>query len=225
MGRKIFVSYKYADNLVRRIPSVGIDTRARDYVTSLQAILDEEDHINKGEDDGEDLSDFKEETIASKLRDKIYDSTLTIVMISKGMKEVFVPESDQWIPWEVSYSLREQSRSGRTKRANALLAIVLPDDNGSYEYYITDESCPVCKCRTLNTPILFGILKGNMFNVKEPQYNDCDQHVNGSKVYVGDSSYIYSVKWDDFVADPGKYITKAYGIGDRIDFFNIVKSV
>lgn len=224
MGRKIFVSYKYGDTQVKSIKEGFLEeTRVRDYVDLIQEIISKED-VYKGESDDEDLSDFKDGTIESKIKEKIFDSSVTVVVISKGMKEVFVSESDQWIPWEVAYSLREQSRKGRTSRPNGALMLVLPDENGSYEYYIKENTCAKCNCRILMTGFLFGILRDNTFNQKYKVESDCNQH-EGNPVYVGDSSYISSVKWDDFLENPTKYIDKAAEIRDRIDEYNIVKKI
>lgn len=228
MGRKVFVSYKYADTQVQDLNVYEdslffgrqkVQTKARHYVDELTEILDNEDHIYKGEDDGESLAGFSDETIASKLRDKIYDSSITIVLISKGMK-TYEAEKDQWIPWEISYSLKEYTRYGRTSLSNGIIAVILPDELGSYEYYITQDS--VCNCRTLNTPFLFQILKDNMFNIKTPNTEICS---NGSTVYYGDSSYIQSVKWSDFKLKPNYYLNKAIELRDKKAEYNITKTI
>ncbi|WP_456309911.1 TIR domain-containing protein [Serratia proteamaculans] len=223
MGRKIFVTYKYADNNVLALDNNK--TTARTYVDKLQEILSGENNINKGEEDGTDLSDFKDDTIQTKLGEKIFDSSVTIIIVSKGMVNPSISEKDQWMPWEISYSLRKKNRGNRTSNPSALLAVVLPDESGSYEYYIIDDSCPHCKCRKLNTHVLFTIMKNNMFNIKEPEYTDCSNHTGTSKVYSGNSSYIHSVKWSDFINNPSSYVDKSVKISEEIESYNISKIV
>ena len=109
MGHKIFVSYKFADDQVKNLNGQQNST-VRDYVDELENYFDSSSHIYTGESSGEDLSELAEETIWSKLRDRIFDSTMTIVFISPGMKESWKAEKDQWIPWEVSFSLRTTTR-------------------------------------------------------------------------------------------------------------------
>ncbi len=222
MGKKIFISYKYADTNVCSLPGIKATT-VRDYVDVLQTKIDKSDHINKGEDDGEDMGSLVDSTIASKLGDKIFDSSVTIVFISKGMKEN-ISEKEQWIPLEISYSLKEQSREGGNSKTNAVLAVVLPEQDGSYYHFIKDNTCPHCNCRTLRTDTLFQILQDNMFNIKKPTYTECENHV-GSKPYKGYSSFIYSVKWDTFIVDIHKYIDIAVDIRSKIEEYEITKTI
>ncbi len=228
MGHKIFISYKYADNDVNHIDGNYWETNTvRNYVDRLEEYLkDSSDHIYKGESDGEDLSKLSEDAIWKKLKDRIYDSSLTIVMISKNMKELGV-DKDQWIPWEVSYSLKEISRKNSngtpiTSKTSAVLAIIVPDRNNSYSYYTYKKTCCTSGCRRYETDTLFTVLRKNMFNIKEPDSVDC---ADGLKVYYGESSYIISVKWDDFVANTDTYVDRAYALQKKINDYDIYKEV
>ena len=172
MGRKIFVSYKYADGDVYSVPNISdYSPKVRDYVTWLERkFTDRTDHIYKGEHDQEDLSDKSDDYIWRKLKDKIYDSSITIVLISPNMKEPRLWEKSQWIPWEIAYSVRETTRNDYTSHSNAVLAVVLPDKYNSYTYF---DSLP-----------LFNIIKENINVgyipvVKWENFKyDCDSYLN-----------------------------------------------
>lgn len=225
MSKKIFISYKYGDTNVLPLKHPYIEqldpTKVRDYVTAMQEFL-LDDHINKGEADDESLEGFQDTTIESKLRDKIYDSSVTIVVISPQMKNPYMPESDQWIPWEVAYSLREKTREDRTSRTNAMLAIVLPDRNGSYGYFIEDRKCCSIACRIYRMDTLFTVLRKNMFSRKMNDARNCNQ---GATIHFGEHSYILSAKWDEFKATPNMFIERAIKINENIGDYEITKVV
>ena len=213
MGKKVFVSYKHSDNSVQ---DLNYGNTARAYVDYLMYHT-LKNEVYKGEGD-EDLSEFKDETIKTHLKDKIHNSSITVVLISPKMKESYRQENDQWIPWEISYSLKEITRDDRMSHSNGILAVVLPDSLGHYDYFIEDKSC---NCRTLKTNTLFQILRNNMFNEKNLRYSNCS-YCNS---YAGDSSYITSVKWQDFINEKNYYLDKAAEIRDNRKSYNITKEV
>lgn len=222
MGRKIFVSYKYADSTVQRLNSNQWweATTVRDYVDKLETFFNKSsDHIYKGESNNEDLSSLCEDSIWEKLKDRIYDSSTTIIMISPRMKEPNRSEKSQWIPWEISFSLKETTRNDYTSHSNAMLAVVLPDCNGSYDYFMSREPCDVTAYK-IDT--LFPILKANMFNIKNPYRTKCDGC--GGYHYHGEFSYIEAVRWEDFIAFPNRYIDKAHERKEHIDDYEIQKN-
>lgn len=226
MGHKIFISYKYKDNDVKRITSDNNENTVRDYVNKLEQLFETTDYIYKGESDGEDLSHLSDDAIWETLKNRIYDSTLTIVMISKKMKEN-TKDRNQWIPWEISYSLKEISRKNKagnmvTSSSNAILAIVIPDKEGSYSYFLEDNVCCNTKCRTVKSDKFFKILERNMFNIKNPTKTGCP---NGKTLYQGTCSYIVTVKWEDFISNYNKYIDTAYYNQNSIEKFDVYKEV
>lgn len=191
MGRNVFVSYKYADSSVQQITNSGYETTVRDYVDVLSNILDQTDGFYfRGENDGEDLSNQDYRTIEKKLADKMFYTSVTIVLISPEMFEN-VKEIEQWIPWEISYSLKNKTRSNGISNMNAILAVVLPDRYGSYNYamYSNEHNTYVKK------KAFFEIILANMFNKYYVQhYTD----IWGNPMYVPGNSYIALTKWSNF---------------------------
>ncbi len=227
MGNKIFVSYKYADDKVENLTLYGEST-VRDYVDEFERKLDLSDNIYKGESEGEDLSDLSDDTIWKKLKGRIYDCSVTVIFISPGMRDWEKKDRDQWIPWEVSYSLKETSRRNKNgvsikSHSNAMVAVVLPDSTGSYSYYLESKSCCSGGCTMHHTNRLFAIIKKNKFNrVKHASNRKCD---NKNTIWTGTCSYIEAVKWSSFIKDYQKNIEKAIERKDNIDEYDICKEV
>lgn len=201
MKRKIFVSYKYNDSTVKQVKH-PFNTTARDYVDILENLLKDE-YIYKGEHDGEDLSNFKDETIWTSLKKKIFDSTVTIVLVSPNMKEKYENESDQWIPQEISYSLKEITHDGRTSKTNALIYVILPDKFGRYDYYIN------CSYNKFQNKVLFNIMMDNLNNYKKTCLK----------------SYAIIVNWDEFYDNYNSYINEAVKNQNDVEHYDIVKNI
>lgn len=145
MGRKVFVSYKYKDNNVQNLSTTAFPpTWPCDYVDYISnQVL--RGNIYKGEAQDEDLSTQTDDYIWNHLKDKIYDSTVTAVLISPNMKEPGKWQRNQWIPWEISYSLRKTMRADRTSQRNSIIAVILPDANGSYSYFDKSTTFPILR--------------------------------------------------------------------------------
>lgn len=229
MGRKIFVSYKYADEKVAKLQDRFYEevnsvmqwnyrnTRVRDYVDLIQDKIGK-DNINLGEKDGESLENFSDEKIETLLKQRIRQCSVTIVVISKGMKDNTKIEKDQWIPWEISYSIRVVPTGGNTKQMNAVLGVVLPDETGNYNWYYTSNS--ECNCTAHHTSQLFNILSDNMFNILEKEFRVC----NGIQIHTKDEpSFIKTIKWDDFMNGNSynNYIDKAVEIKDDEESYDV----
>jgi len=242
---KIFISYKYADDQVWQgldqgywaeetdvFGSVRKETKAnvRAYVNYLEEIIGKES-ILKGEKQDESLKGRSEDQIWEILKPKVHDSSVTLVVISPGMKDHFEPETEQWMPNEIRYSLWEVSRGGRTSTTNALLGVILPDITGTYGYIYEKNSCSHCgHIRMLNkrgNPHLFDILRGNIFNRKNDDGNVCQGAYCNSTIYNEDHSYLHLVTLEEFIKD-GKHqehIDKALEIKENEGLYDVEKTM
>ena len=219
MEHKIFVSYNFTDDQVANLNRQS-NSIVRDYVDKLESYLSSSCHIYKGVYSGENPS---EETVWETLRNRILDSTMTIIFISPGMIVPGVEEQDQWIPWEVSFSLRTTERKQPngdtfTGGPNAMLAVVLPNVNCSYDYYLQRSTCCKKGCTIYHNHRIFGIMRDNMFNRKAEDKRICDVR---STIWRGEHSYIRSVRWSDFIETPETYITAAYERQKHIEDYDV----
>lgn len=220
ISRKIFVSYKYKDSNVWIDPiseyTPGEDTNylytSRHYVDKIIEKIGSE-HTYKGELGDEGMDDFTDDTIDSRLKQKIFDSSVTIVLLSPNMWDKVKLEKDQWIAKEIAYSLRNKTRGDKSSKTNAMLAIALPDLNGKYDHAIIHKSCGV---RSWQTHSFFRIIRENMFNRWDKNHTICDScssyHHHGD-----DHSYIHPVKWEDFISDYNTYIDHVLSLREKMD--------
>lgn len=231
MAHKIFASYKFGDNQVYQ----GLDQKywaedateatVRGYVNWIEEVVGR-DNIYKGESDGEPLSGKTDDQIWEYLKPMVHDSTVTLVVISPEMKNVFEAEKDQWIPQEVRYSLWEVERGDKTSTTNALLGVVLPDRNNSYDYVWSKSNCAHCQhIPILNKEHFFNILKGNIFNKKGDDGMLCQGATCYSRIYDGDHSYLHLVSFQNFIDSPSMHLDKALEIQDKNDEYEIEKSI
>jgi hypothetical protein len=232
MSRKVFVSYKYKDMSVAPLnprphiaqldPSFSL---TRDYVDYLADKIELSDHIYKGEESNNDLSGYVDEYIELKLKERISDSSVTIVLISPNMRIANMRERDQWIPWEISYSLKEITRDDRTSRTNALLGVVLPDEQGSYDYCISRRQCCAQPCTLYKREWMFEIIRANTFNRRgfENTYVCNGQR---ERIYQGEFSYMPIITWEEFLKNPTYQIERVCNLRDNhIDEYDIQKVI
>lgn len=187
MAHKTFISYKYSE--------------AQQLRDDIIKALGDDATFYKGEtSDSPDLTDTTTETIKNKLKDMMYDTSVTIVILSPNMKK------NNWIDWEIEYCLKNISRKNRTSHTNGVVGVIQKVD-GSYDWL----KCTVKKedghtATTYHEEKLFDIINNNRYN-QEPKVYFCTK----CKTYDGlTGSYIAFVTEDDFLSDPQKYIDNAY---------------
>lgn len=187
MAHKTFISYKWSESQ---------DLRDR----IIDAMGDDATYYKGETSNSPDLTDTSTENIKRVLRDMMYDTSVTIVILSPNMKE------SRWIDWELEYCLKLNTRKGRTSRRNGIVAVIKKVD-GSYSWFKYQVEKPDgCKVNNYYTSKVYDIINNNRFNQDPPQYNcptcKCYDALTGS--------YISFVEEDDFLADIDKYIDNAY---------------
>lgn len=179
MAHKTFISYKYSE--------------ARGLRDDIIAALGKDAIYYKGENvDSKDMTDLKRDTIKKNLADMMYDTSVTIVILSPNMRK------SEWIGWEVSYCLKKYRRKDRTSQRNGVVAVI-QKVNGGYSWLKYNENGGV----NYYFDKIQDIISANHYNSNPPK------KINGSYDALN-GSYIAFIDEDNFLANPQKYIDNAY---------------
>lgn len=186
-AHKTFISYKHSES-----------EKLRDRI--IDALGDDATYYQGETADSPDLTDYKTETIKKYLTDMMYDTSVTIVIISPNMKQ------SKWIDWEIEYCLKKITRKDRTSQRNGVVAVI-QKVNGNYDWFkyqtTNSDGCSVFK---YHEDLVYNIIKNNRYN-QNPKVYSCK---TCKCVDALDGSYIAYVEEDDFIANPKKYINNAY---------------
>ena len=220
MARKTFISYKYSDVVE------GKPNNLRDRI--IKAMGEDAKFYNGERVDSPDLTGLKTETIKSSLKDMIFNTSVTIVILSPNMIE------SKWIPWEIEYSLSCYSRDGRQSKQNGIVAVI-QKVNGSYEwlkksFYDDSIGMSVSQYDATKTP---KIINENRYKSSPPKHpcKDCKKY-NGISVCAEcntfdrmNGSYITFATEDEFLIDINLYIENAYDKSQHLERFFTIKKV
>ncbi|MNO75695.1 hypothetical protein D3C76_667520 [compost metagenome] len=201
MARKTFISYKFSEA-----------RQTRDRI--ITALKDDARYYQGETSTSPNLTDRKTETIKSHLKNMIFNTSVTIVVISPNLKQ------SNWIDWEIEYSLKEVKREESTSRSNGIIGVIQKDYLGGYGWILNSVvNADGCTSRNIDDSKLYDIINKNRMNLKNPAYS-C-QNCKSVDSMMG--SYISLVTEDDFISNPDKYIENAYEKSKRINDFNITK--
>ena len=187
MAHKTFISYKYSESLNLRddiIGALGEDAKYYNGETGLSP----------------NMSDDKDGTIWNYLKDMIWGTSVTIVIISPHMME------SDWIESEISYSLRKVSRDDTQSQRNGVVGIIKKVSGGYSWFKNTHTNDDGCKVVTYDESKVFDVIKNNRRN-QVPQKYSCKVC---KTIDALEGSYISYVEEDVFLKDPQKYINNAY---------------
>ncbi|MGF1373891.1 TIR domain-containing protein [Streptococcus infantarius] len=202
MARKTFISYKYSE--ARNL---------RDDI--ICAMGPDATYYNGERSSSPNMSDRTTEYIKNTLKDMIYSTSVTIVIISPNMKQ------SNWIDWEIEYSLKQIKRGDRASGSNGIVGVVMKY-NGDYSWLRpTTVNTDGCTSISTNDSYLYDIISKNRFN-QNPKIYSCDkcQTVNSLN-----GSYISLVNEDDFLSNPSHYIENAYDKSKNVDGYDVSKIV
>lgn len=201
MARKTFLSYKYSEAIA-----------LRDEI--INALGDDAKYYMGETSESPNLSDTSTDCIKEKLKDMIYGTSVTIVIISPHMKE------SNWIDWEIEYALKSVKRGDRNSNTNGVVGVVMKY-NGDFNWLRPSKTNnDGCTSISTKNEYLYDLIADNRFN-QDPKEFCCDVCKTVDSLT---GSYISLVDADDFLLDPNKYIENAYEKSQKTTNYNLSKT-
>ena len=187
MAHKTFISYKYSE--------------AQDLRDRIIEAMGEDASYYQGEtSDSPDLTDTSTENIKRHLRDMMYDTSVTIVIISPNIKQ------SKWIDWEIEYCLKCITRKDRTSHRNGVVGVI-QKVNGGYDWFRYSVVKPDGhKLNAFHDELLYPIINNNRCN-QDPKVYHCEEC---KSIDALTGSYISFVDEETFLKNIDKYIDNAY---------------
>jgi len=200
MARKTFISYKYSE--------------AQDLRDEILEKMGEDASYYQGEtSDSADLTDTTTENIKENLKDMMYNTSVTIVIISPSIKQ------SKWIDWEIEYCLKEISRKDRTSQTNGIVAVI-QKVNGNYDWFKSmNKQSDGCVSSSYSEHLVYAIISENRYNQSPKEYS-CD---TCKTINALSGSYISYVKEDVFLSDIDKYTENAFEKSENSDNYDLKK--
>lgn len=202
MAHKTFISYKYSD--------------ARWLRDDIIDALGSDASYYKGEDGyTQNLSGYTAATIKEHLKGMIYDTSVTILILSPEMMQ------SSWIPWEIEYSLKDVKRGDRYSHSNGIVGVI-KKVNGGYSWIKTtrqnSDGCTVWSYDETKVPL---IVSKNRRNQTPKVYScstcKCVDWLTGS--------YIAFVTEEEFLSNPTRFIDNAFDKSQNLNNYDITKQV
>lgn len=200
MAHKTFISYKYSE--------------AQDLRDAILKALGDDASFYQGEtSDSPDLTDKSTETIKKNLTDMMYNTSVTIVIISPNIKQ------SKWIDWEIEYCFKEISRQGRTSKTNGVLCIIMKSNGGYGWFKLSNQQADGCSSSSYSEHLVYEIISENRYN-QTPKVYTCD---TCKTINALTGSYISYVEEETFLSNPHKYIDNAFEKSEDVDGYELTK--
>lgn len=201
MARETFIAYKYSE--------------AQDLRDEIIKKLGNDASYYQGETaDSPDLTGTSVEKIKENLKNMIFGTSVTIVIISPELKQ------SKWVDWEIQYSLKEYKRESTTSRTNGIIGVV-KKVNESYDWLISSYQKPDgCTTRSTNTSLLYNIVNNNRFNLNTEDKYSCPNCKTFDQL---SGSFISLIEEERFLSNPQFFIENAYEKSKAIGSYNLSK--